>query len=401
MGLRTGRPRGCGHFVSGARAGPAAGLCGDGAGLAVVGDRSAQSVSRGRIFFALLREALARIVRRRLILVPDMPRSYVPTLFALKLPEIFLVLGFGGAAGALVAAIRRDIVPNRARGPPAARARRPAAARRHGRAAAGDVQRHPAFRVRRAAVRGAAAAWPAPGSCDGCAALAACRDCCRRHRRCRASPSPIVEMVRLHPYEYTHFNRLCRRRRARARPLHARLLGALVQTGLAGAAGRARRATRDEAGRTAAGRSPSAARTARPRSSSAPISRSPGIPGRRLRHDARRVLLRDVRCADPGRDRARGRRLCPRLRHSRAILSDPADPAGPLSPHRLATRSPPCLALSSSMPTGRCSTYTPPSAGIAGGRPRRRPLLRNLAEQAARIHLDADARRELSSISGP
>ena len=44
-----------------------------------------------------------------LISVPDMPRSYVPTLLALKLPEIFLVLGFGGAAGALVAALRRDV----------------------------------------------------------------------------------------------------------------------------------------------------------------------------------------------------------------------------------------------------------------------------------------------------
>ena len=49
----------------------------------------------------------------RLICVPDMPRSYVPTLFALKLPEIFSVLGFGGAVGALVAALRRDIAANR------------------------------------------------------------------------------------------------------------------------------------------------------------------------------------------------------------------------------------------------------------------------------------------------
>src|SRR5439155_1425183 len=39
-----------------------------------------------------------------LIAVPDMPRSYVPTLFALKLPEIFLLLGFGGVAGALASA---------------------------------------------------------------------------------------------------------------------------------------------------------------------------------------------------------------------------------------------------------------------------------------------------------
>ena len=44
-----------------------------------------------------------------LISVPDMPRSYVPALFALKLPELFIVLGFGGAAGALAAALRRDI----------------------------------------------------------------------------------------------------------------------------------------------------------------------------------------------------------------------------------------------------------------------------------------------------
>ena len=58
-----------------------------------------------------------------LIPVPDMPRSYVPTLLALKLPEIFLVLGFGGAAGRAdrgVAARHRgepagDPAPGRAR----------------------------------------------------------------------------------------------------------------------------------------------------------------------------------------------------------------------------------------------------------------------------------------------
>ena len=51
-------------FPPGARARAAARLCGHGAGLAVVGDRSAQSVSRGRIFLAFLREALAGAVRR-------------------------------------------------------------------------------------------------------------------------------------------------------------------------------------------------------------------------------------------------------------------------------------------------------------------------------------------------
>jgi Dolichyl-phosphate-mannose-protein mannosyltransferase len=49
----------------------------------------------------------------RVISVPDMPRSYVPTLFALKLPAIFSVLGFGGAAGALVAAFRPSLAVNR------------------------------------------------------------------------------------------------------------------------------------------------------------------------------------------------------------------------------------------------------------------------------------------------
>jgi dolichyl-phosphate-mannose-protein mannosyltransferase len=49
----------------------------------------------------------------RLIPVPDMPRSYVPTLLASKLPVIFSVLGFGGAAAALIAALRRDVAPSR------------------------------------------------------------------------------------------------------------------------------------------------------------------------------------------------------------------------------------------------------------------------------------------------
>jgi hypothetical protein len=45
--------------------------------------------------------------------VPEMPRRYVPTLFLLKEPEIFLGLGISGAAGAIVAAFRRDVTPSR------------------------------------------------------------------------------------------------------------------------------------------------------------------------------------------------------------------------------------------------------------------------------------------------
>lgn len=41
----------------------------------------------------------------RPILVPDMPRTYVPTLFSVQMPELFLGLAIGGAAGSLVAAV--------------------------------------------------------------------------------------------------------------------------------------------------------------------------------------------------------------------------------------------------------------------------------------------------------
>src|SRR5262249_56349729 len=52
------------------------------------------------------------------ISVPDMPRSYVPTLFALKLPLILSVLGFGGAAGARFAAFKSKLAPKRPTGLP-------------------------------------------------------------------------------------------------------------------------------------------------------------------------------------------------------------------------------------------------------------------------------------------
>ncbi|MDI4658549.1 glycosyltransferase family 39 protein [Xanthobacter autotrophicus] len=41
----------------------------------------------------------------RPILVPDMPRSYVPTLFSVQMPELFLGLALAGAAGVVVSAL--------------------------------------------------------------------------------------------------------------------------------------------------------------------------------------------------------------------------------------------------------------------------------------------------------
>ncbi len=54
-----------GRFVLALAARDAARLCGDGAGLALVGDRSAQSAPGDRVFLALLREAVGGAVRRR------------------------------------------------------------------------------------------------------------------------------------------------------------------------------------------------------------------------------------------------------------------------------------------------------------------------------------------------
>ena len=140
-----------------------------------------------------------------LIPVPDMPRSYVPTLLALKLPEIFLVLGFGGAAGALIAALRRDIAANRRAILllVALAALLPLAVTIALRPAMYNGIRHFVFVLPPLAVLGGlAGTWLT-------AALA-------RHFRFAPLVAaaifiagiglPLIGMARLHPYEYTHFN---------------------------------------------------------------------------------------------------------------------------------------------------------------------------------------------------
>jgi hypothetical protein len=149
-----------------------------------------------------------------LISVPDMPRSYVPTLLALKLPEIFVALGFGGAAGAVVAAARHDVAPDRRAVflLLALAALLPVAATVALRPAMYNGIRHFVFVLPPLAVLGALAAlW-----LFNAARLIA------DARGLRFAPIaagaifvgiagialPVVEMARLHPFEYTHFNRL-------------------------------------------------------------------------------------------------------------------------------------------------------------------------------------------------
>ena len=72
----------------------------------------------------------------RLISVPDMPASYLPHLFLLKLPEIMLALGLTGIVGAFIAAARRSVPRQPPRRPDRHGARRGLADRaRHGDAA--------------------------------------------------------------------------------------------------------------------------------------------------------------------------------------------------------------------------------------------------------------------------
>jgi 4-amino-4-deoxy-L-arabinose transferase-like glycosyltransferase len=137
--------------------------------------------------------------------VPEMPRRYVPTLFLLKEPEVFLLLGIGGAAGAVVAAFRQDIAPTRRAIfiLLAFAAMFPIALTVATRPAMYNGIRHFVFLAPAMAVLGGlAAAWIAerlwqawrPATAFAAVALLV------------GLFLPIKEMVKLHPYQYTHFN---------------------------------------------------------------------------------------------------------------------------------------------------------------------------------------------------
>jgi hypothetical protein len=141
------------------------------------------------------------------ISVPDMPRTYVPTLFALKEPEIILVLGLAGTAAAFATALRRDVsLTRRATLLLVALAVAvPVAMTVIARPAMYNGIRHFVFIVPPfAALGGLAAAWLLAWLAEhGRRALAA--------GAVAASVglvAPAIEMVRLHPYQYTHFNHI-------------------------------------------------------------------------------------------------------------------------------------------------------------------------------------------------
>jgi 4-amino-4-deoxy-L-arabinose transferase-like glycosyltransferase len=148
----------------------------------------------------------------QLIPVPDMPRRYVPTLLALTLPELMLVLGLCGTIGAAVESILGDGSSSTANlGRRAAlsavilAALLPVLVTVIARPAMYNGIRHFVFLMPPFAVlSGLAAAWISQrlrslssiATGAGVAVLLA------------GFASPIVDMVRLHPYEYTDFNHI-------------------------------------------------------------------------------------------------------------------------------------------------------------------------------------------------
>jgi hypothetical protein len=142
-----------------------------------------------------------------LVTVTEMPRSYVPTLFALQLPEVFLALALAGTVGTLIAACRRDLATTRRAVLllVVLAATLPIVVTVLARPAMYNGIRHFVFVLPPLAVLGGlAGAWLI--------------EALRRHSRRLAATAgiallagvalPVADMARLHPYEYTFFNRL-------------------------------------------------------------------------------------------------------------------------------------------------------------------------------------------------
>jgi hypothetical protein len=140
----------------------------------------------------------------KLILVTEMPRSYVPTLLAFQLPELFLVLGLTGAIGAAVAVFRSGIGLKRR----AAfllvtlAAVLPIAVTVALRPAMYNGIRHFIFVLPALAVLGGAAAVWIARQLRGFRLVQLAAGAALLF----GLAVPVMGMARLHPYEYTYFN---------------------------------------------------------------------------------------------------------------------------------------------------------------------------------------------------
>ena len=143
----------------------------------------------------------------KLLTPPEMPRSYVPTLLALKLPETFLILAIAGVVGALVFAARRSATPQRRaiHLAIALAAILPIAATVIERPAMYNGIRHFVFVLPPLAVTGGLAAGLLAeyAARFGRVALAAVA-----LLFAAGIALPVITMARLHPYEYAAFNHI-------------------------------------------------------------------------------------------------------------------------------------------------------------------------------------------------
>lgn len=163
---------------------------------------------RALLYFSHFFEAPWReLYAGQLILVPDMPRTYVLHLLTLKLPEILLLLGGCGIAGACFTATRRSVAPQ-LRGillVAALGAILPVIVTLITRPAMYNGIRHFTFVTPAIAVLGG---WA------GALMIAWLRDKYRAAAALAAAAIaaalalPVVDMVRLHPYQYVSFNRI-------------------------------------------------------------------------------------------------------------------------------------------------------------------------------------------------
>jgi hypothetical protein len=142
-----------------------------------------------------------------LVSVPDMPWSYLPTLFALQLPEVLLALLFAGLGGTLMALSHRD-VPARRKTillMLALAATLPILIAIVKRPALYNGIRHFIFVI-------------PPMTVLAGLAYARIMNWLGEHRRnwqpvllatfCFGLLLPLSEMIRLHPYQYAHFNHI-------------------------------------------------------------------------------------------------------------------------------------------------------------------------------------------------
>jgi 4-amino-4-deoxy-L-arabinose transferase-like glycosyltransferase len=143
----------------------------------------------------------------KLLTPPEMPRSYVPTLLALKLPEIFLILAIAGVIDAFVLAARRTVTPQwRAIHLAIALAAvLPIAATVIERPAMYNGIRHFVFVLPPLAIAGGlAGGWIAGHA----ARLGRIATRALAIAFAVGVALPIIGMARLHPYEYASYNQL-------------------------------------------------------------------------------------------------------------------------------------------------------------------------------------------------